>query len=585
MKFLKNSVKEGMGVVYKAKDKQLDIDVALKFLPPQISKNERAVKQLKDEAKLSIKLSHPNIMRLFNYEDDGCYQYLVMEYIDGGSLEDRLLKEGKLSEEYVLKILPQLCEGLDCAHKQKILHRDLKPSNIMLTKEGTIKICDFGIARQVKDSMTRLTGIQTSGTLLYMSPEQIRGDNIDSRSDIYSLGIVLYELLSGEVPFKMGDISFQIINKAPKPLEGISEKLNSIIKKCLSKNPEDRFGNTELIIEDIKTNVEWAEYPPKTEEGGHSCPPYKTENILDRQEIKEGKKTSKKYIVKIVLISLIFLIPIVIIVVSLKNQKAHWEERGNEAVLTLSNGVKIEFVKIPSGSFMMGSPDNESGRDSDEGPQHRVNIKSFWMGKYEVTNKQYRAFKSSHDSKDYNGHSLNSDNQPVVNVSWNDAIEFCKWLSSKTGKNFSLPSEAEWEYACRGGTETVRYWGDSTNSSCEYANVSNPSAKKEFNWNWEVFSCEDGYKVSSPTGSFRPNNYGLYDMLGNVWEWCQDTWHSKYEGAPTNGSAWESGGSSNRVLRGGGWSVKPIGCRSADRGGGVPDDRGDFFGFRVARTF
>jgi len=240
----------------------------------------------------------------------------------------------------------------------------------------------------------------------------------------------------------------------------------------------------------------------------------------------------------------------------------------------------MEFVYVPKGCFQIGSPSGEDGRDEDEGPVHEVCIDGFYLGKYEVTNAEYRKFKSSHNSKDYKGKSLNGDSQPAVYVSWDDAREYARWLTGKTGKNFRLPTEAEWEYGARGGTSTSRFWGDSPNSACKYSNVADKTAKR--NWSdWTVHYCDDGYAVAAPVGSFNANDFGLYDMLGNVWEWCNDWYGENYYGtSPRDNPVGPSSGK-NRVFRGGGWFNGPRGVRSAIRIRNSPDYRYFNLGFRL----
>jgi len=183
----------------------------------------------------------------------------------------------------------------------------------------------------------------------------------------------------------------------------------------------------------------------------------------------------------------------------------------------------MKFRRIPGGSFLMGSPPSEEGRRGNE-RQHTVSVGGFWMGETEVTNRQYRRFKPGHYSK-------NGDDQPAVEVSWNDAVAYAKWLSQKTGKRFRLPTEAEWEYAARAGTKTARYWGNDPDEACGYASVYDPQAKREFGIDWESHSCDDGYKVAAPAGSFKPNAFGLHDMLGNVWEWTCSEYKKSYDGS------------------------------------------------------
>jgi formylglycine-generating enzyme required for sulfatase activity len=241
---------------------------------------------------------------------------------------------------------------------------------------------------------------------------------------------------------------------------------------------------------------------------------------------------------------------------------------GREYSENLSGGVKLEMVEIPAGNFCMGSPDSEAGRDKNEGPQHRVTVRSFYIGKYEVTQAQWRAVMGANPS------SFRGDDRPVENVLWNDAQEFCGKLSQMTGKEYRLPAEAEWEYACRAGTTPPFAFG---------ANLS--SAQANFNGSYPYGGAAKGVnrQETTPVGSFAPNNFGVYDMHGNVWEWCQDWYHENYNGAPEDGQAWESVGKQGyRVWRGGSWGVQGYDCRSAVRGfGDSPDFRGSTPGLRV----
>ena len=224
------------------------------------------------------------------------------------------------------------------------------------------------------------------------------------------------------------------------------------------------------------------------------------------------------------------------------------------------NSIGMKFTLIPAGEFMMGSPDDEADRLRGEWPVHHVKIeKSFYMGRYGVTQKEWREVMGSNPS------SFNGDDLPVKNVSWDDAQEFIRKLNEKEGTGkYRLPSEAEWEYACRAGTTTRYSFGDSESKLGDYAWYSKNSDRK-----------------AHPVGRKKPNPWGLYDMHGNVWEGAQDKWHSDYNGAPTDGSAWERGGGADRVVRGGGWSVDAEGCRSSYRGHLDPGDRRYVLCFRL----
>ncbi len=241
----------------------------------------------------------------------------------------------------------------------------------------------------------------------------------------------------------------------------------------------------------------------------------------------------------------------------------------------------MSFVWVPRGCFQMGSPPTESERADDE-KQHEVCVDALWMGKYEVTNGQYRKFKPDHYSGDYKGHSLNSDDQPVVEVSWNDAVAYADWLSRKTGQRFRLPTEAEWEYAARAGTQTARFWSDDPSQACRYANVYDRTTKAAFQFDKETHDCDDGIAAAAPVGRFQPNGFGLYDMLGNVWEWTCSAYDEKYAGGEERCAGTGDGGP--RVDRGGSWDGEPRGVRSASRAGTTPGYRDVNLGFRLART-
>lgn len=254
----------------------------------------------------------------------------------------------------------------------------------------------------------------------------------------------------------------------------------------------------------------------------------------------------------------------------------------------------MEFVRIEGGCFQMGSPPEEEGRRDNEGPVHEACVDSFWMGKYEVTNRQFRLFRAEYYSGDYEeehsygeykGESFNGDKQPVVDVSWKDAHDYAAWLAQQSGKKIRLPTEAEWEYAARAGTNTASFWGDSPDNVCRYANVYDQMSNKKYKsvLNLTPYNCNDGYAVTAPVGSFQANSFGLYDMLGNVYEWCADWYEDKYYATSQKYNPLGPSLGSLRVVRGGGWIYNSFGdTRSALRYGGTPNNRDLFLGFRLA---
>ncbi|MBP0004121.1 MAG: formylglycine-generating enzyme family protein [Cyanobacteria bacterium SBC] len=262
---------------------------------------------------------------------------------------------------------------------------------------------------------------------------------------------------------------------------------------------------------------------------------------------------------------------------SLKHRVITGYRRGQAQyfVEDLGNGIKLEMMLIPGGEFLMGSPKDEVDRFDRENSQHLVQVPQFFLGKYPVTQAQWRAIASEikSDPSRFKG-----ENRPVEQVSWLNAVEFCRRLADKTGRPYRLPSEAEWEYACRAGTKTPFHFGKTITTKLV-----------NYNGNYTYGHGVKGEyrEETTPVGNFPANAFGLYDMHGNVWEWCEDDWHENYqdENAPTDGSAWIENNNrikTRKVLRGGSWGDEPGGCRSACRGRVDPGFTNVSIGFRVA---
>ncbi|MGF1520657.1 MAG: formylglycine-generating enzyme family protein [Nodosilinea sp.] len=248
-----------------------------------------------------------------------------------------------------------------------------------------------------------------------------------------------------------------------------------------------------------------------------------------------------------------------------------------EPLLAVGEALPLHMVLVPGGIFLMGSPDDEPEREEREGPQHKVTVLPFFIGRYSVTQSQWRvvaAMPQVERELKTDPSSFKGDNRPVEQVSWYDAEEFCARLSAHTNRQYRLPSEAEWEYACRAGTTTPFYFGNTLTT--EVANYNG-------NYTYADGSKGEYREETTPVDHFGiANAFGLCDMHGNVWEWCQDHWHDNHEGAPTDGSAWIEGGDSDgRILRGGSWYSNPRYCRSAYRGNFEPVNRYINIGFRV----
>ncbi|WP_051677190.1 formylglycine-generating enzyme family protein [Maridesulfovibrio frigidus] len=287
----------------------------------------------------------------------------------------------------------------------------------------------------------------------------------------------------------------------------------------------------------------------------------------------------------------------------------------------IESATAMELVWIPGGCYQMGQTESEKAwlvkeegqgtydkSFSNELPRHEVCVDGFWMGKYEVTREQFQKFIQAtgyqtdaetdgwswkwnndqkktvktdgvHWNREYSGR---QGSHPVTYVSWNDANAFAKWLSQKDGVTYRLPTEAEWEYAARGGTQTMRFWGDDEENACEYANLNDQDSKAVHTFSWRHFICSDGYALHAPVGSYKQNPFGLHDMLGNVWEWCQDGYDPKAYSSNGRDNPFVKDGA-KRVIRGGSWSYKASFLRSAYRGKDTPEFRRSNLGFRIVK--
>jgi formylglycine-generating enzyme required for sulfatase activity len=259
-----------------------------------------------------------------------------------------------------------------------------------------------------------------------------------------------------------------------------------------------------------------------------------------------------------------------VVTVDVRGEIIHREARRTRIFRERVGITVLDLAPIPGGRFLMGSPASEKDRSEDESPQHEVSVTEFWMGQYAVTQAQYEAVMGENPSRFKGAH------RPVERVSWCDAVAFCDRLSAQTGRQYRLPSEAEWEYACRAGTITPFHYGETLSS--ELANY-------DGHYTYQFEPKGMFRHGTTEVGQFPANGYGLYEMHGNVWEWCLDHWHRNYEGAPTDGSPWVLGESEDRVVRGGYCFYDSGYCRSAYRGHYLPVDCNLPFGFRVVCDF
>ncbi|MBF0425721.1 MAG: SUMF1/EgtB/PvdO family nonheme iron enzyme [Magnetococcales bacterium] len=521
------------------------------------------------EAKTLARFDHPNIVRVFDFFEIEESAYLVMKYEKGDSLYHYFrYNEGNLSEKEFLYIFYPLLHGLRLVHNAGIVHRDIKPSNIMIRQVGWgggLTLLGFGTARQILPS-SKLTRLEDDG---YKAWEQLANDRDDHGpwTDIFGLGCVLYRFISGKNPVPVTTRVSEIVNGGPDPLvpatdvgQGkFSDKLLRAIDQMLRVNLTDRPKSVDALLALLPTPT-----PRATPTPAPTATPMPTPSATLMPTPKAAPTPASK-----------------VTPMSTPGVTPRLRPPGSEP--KISGGLEVgrhgsytdhntgmKFIWIPGGEFLMGSPESEMGRDRDEGPQHRVMLDGFWMGKYPVTQAEWVALGMENES------SFQGERNPVEKISWDQAQEFVQKLDEKMTGVFALPSEAQWEYACRAGTTTPFSFGETI--STDQANydgngVYGPGVKGNYR------------RKTTPVGTFPPNPWGLCDMHGNVMEWCRDwydaAFYKQHEASEKNPLC--QCVTKDRVLRGGSWYESPNGSRSAQRNWSEPGKRSREIGFRLVR--
>jgi formylglycine-generating enzyme required for sulfatase activity/tRNA A-37 threonylcarbamoyl transferase component Bud32 len=585
----------GMGEVFKARHQLLNRIVALKITRKELLTDPTNERRFLREIQATAKLDHPNIVAVHDASSIGDTHFFAMEYIDGADLAQLVKKKGPLPVAKACEYIRQAALGLQHAFEQGLVHRDIKPSNLLVTADGSqVKILDLGVARfhDAEGSDLTATG-SVVGTPDYLAPEQATNSrSADTRADIYSLGCTLYHLLTGHPPFADGSGLEKVLkhlHDPPPPIRNargdIPAELAVVIDKMMEKKPADRYQKPFEVVQALSPFCQ-TEPPPlpaaQAAPAAKTPPPDPPHARMRRRLLLAG-------------CTLFLLVGVAL---------SYWQpwniDPNADHKMPFTNSIGMEFVWIPAGSFTMGSPDHEEGRQPDEGPIHDVTIsRAFYLASKETTVRQFRIFvDTSHsrtDADQLNGGALEWDfekrdwilkqgcrwnnpgglydgDHPVVCVSRYDAEVFCHWLSNKEHRTYRLPTEAEWEYACRAGSATP--YGCGTTLTSEHARFADrragaPLSDARPHLRWE--------KV----GTYPPNAWGLFDMHGNVWEWCADYYapNAYQSAAPIDPSGPKS--SNKFVARGGSWQSGVAGCRSASRLAVDAAIRRNDIGFRV----
>ena len=513
----------GFATVWKARDLQAPEMVApgglvaIKVMHAHLTGDSVAVDRFFRGARIMVELQSPGIVRVLepHCEDQG-HLYFVMELMEGGTFR-QVVRGRRLPQNQLLEMILTVGRTLAAAHERGYVHRDVKPANILLGADGVPKLSDFDlVAAPDTTGGTRTTAL---GTYAYSSPECLRRpQEAGPPADVFSLGLTAVFALSGEDPHPYTVKAFRNVR--------CSRALKQVLRRATSVEPQDRYPTASGFVAELEGALGTAR---------PSCP----------AQVNRSAGTPSI-------------------------QCPSWakvcgnDSFGSLARLELSPGVAAGLRWIPPGEFLMGSPDGEEGRMAHEGPQHKVVLTDgFWLADAPCTQEEWRAVMDSEPSF------FKGVDRPVEQVSWNDARAFCERLQRRlAGVTVRLPTEAEWEYACRAGSEAA---------FCSGATSTEPRGRDKALLKLGWFNGNSGGETH-PVRRLAPNRWGLYDMHGNVSEWCSDGWRDYTESQETDpvGTANAQAG----IVRGGSWDVWAGNCRSAHRLRIDVAQRGRLIGFR-----
>ena len=569
----------GMGQVWQARDLNVTSRlVAIKFLPTELRYHDEAIEQMRAAFDQIHRLTHQHIGKAFGLLVDARLgPYVVMDLVSGESLRRYASayrrSHGSISVEHVVALLRPIASALDYAHGESVVHRDVKPENILVRTEPRLSstLIDFGLAAEVRTTMRSVSRqpFDTRGTLPYMSSEQLKGKRPPAM-DQYALAVVAYELLANSLPFDSDTnegLIYLIHREDPDPISSLSTPVNDMLLKGLAKKPEDRFGSclefidalsgsmsASVVVPAVAPAPPASPVPPPVEPTVAPPVPPSTPSLASVTQAappSTSARTAKTRLIAPFAAN-----------AAAAGQAACAQELG--IPVEFSNSIGMKFRLIPPGEFDMGSKEYD-----DEQPIHRVKItKPFYLGVYPVTQGEYERIMGTNPS-----HFKGDPRLPVEQVSWEDAGNFVQRLSQQeSARSYRLPSESEWEYACRAGTTTAYWFGDALNG--DRANI-------DGNYPFGTDKKGPYRKKTTVVDTFPANPFGLYDMHGNVWEWCIDWYDAEYYKRSPVEDPVNKIESQYRVLRGGSWLYGAWNGRSAVRDRLSPTYPSLYIGLRV----
>ncbi|MCL2074290.1 MAG: SUMF1/EgtB/PvdO family nonheme iron enzyme [Marinilabiliaceae bacterium] len=552
-KLIKKIGEGGYSKVWLVEDTQSNLEMALK-LYENYGSPSNGTDAFKEEFKLLYGLQHTNILCPKHYDTFEGSPYLLMTYCKKGSADNIV---GKTDEIDAWKFLSEVASGMEYLHSKEIIHKDIKPHNVLISDDDQFLITDFGISYKGQSIENNIE--KSIGTPAYSAPECFEKDKVtDKASDIWSLGATLFEILENKVPF--GEEGGQN-QKKETPITAIEKKysknLKDVVYQMLAYDPSQR-PTAEELVELCKNK------PRLTQKLDRNKKPPIVKTTDDQQGEKQEETDTKKETIiddkdgqkkKKVLMTTIFVVMVVLIFtlgtcITLRKQKSKEVEKFPD----------IEMIFVEGGSFTMGCIEKHKNDCYHNETAHLVTVSSFYIGKYEITQAQWKVVMGNNPSY------FKGDNHPVEKVSWNEVQEFIKQLNRLKGTKYRLPTEAEWEYAARGG----KYSNNNFNYSG--SNRVDLVAWIENNSN----------ETTKPVGQKLPNQLEIYDMSGNVQEFCSDWFDQNYSFSSQNDPKGSSTGT-NRVIRGGAWNSKARQARVTNRSSVAPNqNNANNIGFRLA---
>ena len=517
---------------------------------PAKERVENSLKDFISEARRlhKVGVEHPNIVKVNEVFEANNTAYYVMEYLGGKSLRTTVTEQGVMSEKQAVEVMKPVIDAVLYLHRYNMTHLDIKPDNIMLerTEDGGIRpvLIDFGLSKHYDKDGKPTSTINVLGCSDGYAPvEQYAGiTQFSPTADYYALGATMWYCLMGNDPKKSTDLEDGELSEKIAP---ISDKLSRFIAKACALNRNKRA----ILPIGAENEQETSEQGTVKVKKGDK----RTKAISG-----DGRKPKPKlgWIASGVVILFVILAGVIYVGGKEEPKPSFIETEGGFTMKY--KGIDFDMVYVPGGTFTMGATAEQGDEASDwEKTAHSVTLSGYYIGKYEVTQAQWKAIMGNNPS------SFKGDNLPLENVSWKDCQKFIEKLNKLTGKKFSLPTEAQWEYAARGG----KSGGTKYSGSNAIENVA---------WYWN-----NAGEKTHPVGEKSPNDLGIYDMSGNVLEWCQDWYDSNYyKNSPTSNPTGPDSGSS-RVVRGGGWIYYEGICRVSDRCNGAPGNQGSDLGFRL----